>query len=83
MSDDQREGELRRLLAEVTRKEISSAAADDDLVRELGLDSLTGLEVLAAVEKRFGVRFPDDRLDEFRSIAHLMEVIASEEVERS
>jgi acyl carrier protein len=79
---DEREGELRCLLAEVTRKEISSAATGDDLVRELGLDSLTGLEVLAAVEKRFGVRFPDDRLDEFRSIADLMEVIAGEECGR-
>ena len=83
MNHDEREAELRRLLAEVTRKEISSAATHDDLVRELGLDSLTGLEVLAAVEKRFGVRFPDDRLDEFRSIADLMEVIAGEEGGRS
>jgi acyl carrier protein len=78
-----KESELRRLLNEVTRKEISSAAADDDLVRQLGLDSLTGLEVLAAVEKRFGVRFPDDRLDEFRTIAHLMEVIVGEGGSRS
>ncbi len=83
MNHDEREGELRRLLAEVTRKEILPVATHDDLVRELGLDSLTGLEVLAAVEKRFGVRFPDDRLDEFRSIADLMEVIAGEEGGRS
>ena len=78
-----KESELRRLLEEVTRKEISSVAAADDLVRELGLDSLTGLEVLAAVEKRFGVRFPDDRLDEFRTIADLMEVVVGEGGSRS
>ncbi len=77
MNRQEPELELRKLLTEVTRRELAAASADADLVRDLDLDSLTGLEVLAAVEKRFGVRFPDDRLDEFRTISDLMEVIAA------
>ena len=34
------------------------------------------LRLLAAVEKRFGVRFPDDRLGEFRTLRQLRDYIA-------
>ena len=45
-------------------------------MRELGLDSLAALRLLAAVEKRFGVRFPDERLAEFRTLRKLLDFIA-------
>jgi acyl carrier protein len=69
------EADLRALLSEVTRKDLSSTGLDDDLVRELGLDSLAALRLLAAVEKRFDVRFPDERLAEFRTLRRLLEVL--------
>jgi len=70
-----REAELRRLLSEMSGKDVSSLGADADLVRELGLDSLAGLGMLARIESRFDVRFPDARLSEFRTVRQLMEVI--------
>ena len=50
-------------------------ALDDDLARELAIDSLAGLRVLAAVEKRFDVRFPDERLSELRTLRQLLDCI--------
>ena len=76
MNDRDPEQALRALLAEVAKKDLSGTGPDDDLVRELGLDSLAALRLLAAVEKRFGVRFPDDRLAEFRTLRRLLEVVA-------
>jgi acyl carrier protein len=74
MSD--REQRLRNVLAEVSHKDLLRPGLDDDLVRELGLDSLAALRLLAAVEKRFGVRFPDERLAEFRTLRQLLDFIA-------
>lgn len=61
--------ELLRMLAEITRRDVAGIAPDDDLGERLGIDSLTGLRFLATVEKRFDVRFPDQYLEDFRSLA--------------
>jgi acyl carrier protein len=79
MNRTEAEQKLRTLLTEVSGKDLSSTGLDDDLVRELGLDSLAALRLLATVEKRFDVRFPDERLSEFRTLRRLLEVVAPEE----
>ncbi len=70
---------LRALLSDLSGKDTSRLGRDDDLVRELGLDSLAGLRLLAAVEKRFDVCFPDERLGEFRTLGQLLGVIEGTE----
>jgi len=70
------EADLRELLTEIARRDASGLAPDDDIVRELGIDSLAALRVLAAVEKKYDVRFPDERLGEFRTIRVLVEFLA-------
>lgn len=79
MSGRSREPELRELLSEACKSDVSGITLEDDLVRELGLDSLAGLAMLAAVEKRFDVRFPDERLSEIRTMQQLLEVIDGNE----
>ena len=69
------ESELRELLAELSRQEVSRLSLDADLVRELGLDSLTRLRLLAGVEKRWNVRFRDSRLAELRTLRQLIVAI--------
>lgn len=73
--------ELREILAHQSRLDVDGVGLDDDLVRELGLDSLTALRVLAAVEKRFDVRFPDERLGELRTLRQVLELLGEEEEE--
>jgi acyl carrier protein len=72
------EQRLRAVLGEVSKQDVSRTGLNDDLVLELGLDSLAALRMLAAVEKRFGVRFPDDRLGEFRTLRQLHDFIAQQ-----
>ena len=78
MSQPEQEYEqaLRALLAEVCKADVSDAGLDDDLVLRLGLDSLAGLRLLAAVEKRLDVRFPNERLKEFRTLGRILEFVA-------
>lgn len=75
MTEPSREKELRTLLAEMSGQGTSRVGPDDNLEYELGLDSLAKLRLLAAVEKRFSVRFPDDRLGEIRTLKQLLDLI--------
>lgn len=74
-----RETELREILARQSRLDVDGVGLDDDLVRELGIDSLTALRVLAAVEKRFDMRFPDERLGELRTLRQVLEFLGQGE----
>ncbi len=75
MNDDL-EQRLRTRLGDAARRDLSGVSLDDDLVRVLGLDSLAALRLLAVVEKTFNLRFPDDRLAEFRTLRLIHDFIA-------
>jgi acyl carrier protein len=72
------ERELRILIARTTGKDVA-LGGDDDIVRELGLDSLGVLALLAAVERRFDTCFPDDQLGEIRTLNQILRQIRSRE----
>ncbi|MDX1390014.1 MAG: acyl carrier protein [Acidobacteriota bacterium] len=76
-----REAELREILARQSRLAVDGIGLDDDLVQKLGLDSLAALRVLAAAEKRFRLRFPDERLGELRTLRDVLDLIAAMEKE--
>ncbi len=76
MNDREVEQRLRAVLGEMSHQDLTHTDPDADLVRELGLDSLGALRLLAVVEKRFGVRFPDDRLAAFRTLRQMRNFIA-------
>lgn len=75
MNNAQTETRLRSLLAELSQKDVDKVSMDEDLLIALDLDSLAALRMLAAVEKRFNVRFPDDQLSDLRTLGHLVEAI--------
>jgi acyl carrier protein len=72
-SNDERE--LRVLIAKTTGRDATNVGPETDLIDELGLDSLDGLRVLAAVEKRFQVRFLDHQLHSYRRLVDILEFV--------
>lgn len=70
--------ELRGILAECCRRDLSQIGDDADLVRELGLDSLAMLRLLAEVEMRLGVRFPDAELSRLRTLRQFASAIQND-----
>jgi acyl carrier protein len=76
------EAELRAILAEGCRRDLSQIGDDADLVRELGLDSLAMLRLLAEVEMRLDVRFPDSELSRLRTLRQFAAAIRSEAGDR-
>ena len=77
MTPEQIEKALRALVSELSKQDASAVGLDDDLTEALDMDSLTALRMLAAAEKRFDVRFPDDQLEKLRTIRRLRDLLAS------
>jgi acyl carrier protein len=69
------EARVRAVMLEVTRRDTRAVSADDDLVEAFGIDSLEGLQILAGIEKRFGIRLPDDELIHLRTIRRITEIV--------
>jgi len=47
----------------------------DDLIVETGLDSLERMEIIAALEERFGGRFPEEILIELETVRQLVDAV--------
>ena len=81
MQQQHNEPRLRALLADLSKRDTAPISLDEDLLEALDLDSLGALRMLAAVEKRFGVRFPDGELSQLRTLRRLLDSIALTEQE--
>ena len=64
------EENVRRILAEVARIS-SDASSDADLYLELGVASITALQLLMEFEEQFQVKIPDDEFVQASTIAKL------------
>jgi acyl carrier protein len=80
MTGDLVHDELKRLLVETLELPVLPSQIEDDeplFEAGLGVDSVEALALLTAIEKRFGVRIPDDEigLAMFQDIRSLAEVL--------
>jgi acyl carrier protein len=53
-------------------------STESTVTGDLGLDSLTVMELIAEVEERFGIAIADERLMEMRTVGDVLRLIASE-----
>ena len=67
------EQEIRNLVAEVLETEPGSIDANAAFVKDLGMDSMMALEILAGIEKKFRIVIPEDMLPKFTSLNKTVE----------
>jgi len=67
--------EVKRIVSVITKASEEKLGLDTDLKAELNVDSLQGLQIVAALEKRFGVSIPDEELDSYTSIRAISDVV--------
>jgi acyl carrier protein len=65
MSNATLKEELRSLIAEIA--EIDTIP-DDTNFKELGIDSMMGVEIVAAIERQYKVKFEDSELSEVSTL---------------
>ncbi|MBL7129877.1 MAG: acyl carrier protein [Candidatus Omnitrophica bacterium] len=71
------EQEIREIVAEIIEKKSEEIAQDAHLFEDLGADSMMALEILAAMEKKYRVVVPEDKLPELTSLRKIMELVES------
>ena len=69
------EKEIRDIVAEVLETEPELLNPDAKFVEELGMDSMMALEILAAIEKKFRIAIPEDKLSSFGSLNETIRLI--------
>ena len=73
---------VRAVIDDIARQDVTSVGRDDDLVAVLGVDSLQGLQILAGVEKRFGIRLRDEELIHMRTIGRIADAVERQQEAR-
>jgi acyl carrier protein len=69
------EEEVKAIVARITKTQIEMLTLDTDLRADLNVDSLQGLQIVAAIEKRLGVVVPDEEIDMYSSVRSIVETI--------
>lgn len=60
--------EVKQLIATQLKKEVSNIRLSDDIVKDLGADSLDLVEIVMALEDHFKVTVPDDETSDLRIV---------------
>lgn len=71
------ESEIRSLIAEIIEKDPNEITMDAKFFEDLGVDSMMALEILVAIERKYKIKIPEDKLPELRTLGAAV-VIAKE-----
>jgi len=64
-----------RILEQVAKVDPAAVAQDKRLRDDLGVDSLTLIEVAVAAEDAFGVPLPDEDLERFQTVGDVIDYV--------
>ena len=69
------EQDIRELVAEILEGEPQEIGIDARFVKDLGMDSMMALELLAAVEKKYRIVIPEDALPKFTDLRATVTIV--------
>ncbi len=67
--------DIRELLAEILETEPEKIKGDASFVKDLGMDSMMALEVLAAIERKYRIVIPEESLPRFTSLNATVDLV--------
>jgi acyl carrier protein len=70
------EEEIRKIVAEILEIEPHEIDPDAQFIKDLGMDSMMALEVMAGIEKRYRIAIPEDKLPKFTNLRETVRIIA-------
>lgn len=62
------EKELREIIAKITEIDPATIKLESNFVEELGMDSMMALEILAAMEKKYKIQVPEEKLGKLTNL---------------
>ena len=71
------EQEIRGMVAEIIERNPEEIINDADFVKDLGVDSMMALELLASLEKKYRIIIPEENLMKLKSLNHTINIVNS------
>lgn len=75
MSTDDLRKKLKTIIAELI--EVDDFADDEDFVRDLGVDSMMGIEIVARIEKTYRIQIPEEQLSKIKNFNDVVRITES------
>ena len=70
------EKDIRDLVAEILETTPNEISANAHFVKDLGMDSMMALEILASIEKKYRIVIPEDYLPKFTDLNKTVALIS-------
>ena len=67
--------DLRVMVANILEAEPSSVDPNANFVKDLGMDSMMALEILAGIEKKYKIVIPEDLLPKFTNLSQTVAIV--------
>ncbi len=74
--NEQIRNEVRTLVARIVKLPEEKGRFESDLFADLNVDSLVGMEIFAALDKKYGIVTPENHLQSVRTLGDLAEMVA-------
>lgn len=65
---DQMKQEIKALVSDITEIPVTDLKEDAEFVKDLGIDSMMALEIVASVEKKYKLAIPEEKISTIRSL---------------
>ena len=69
------EADIRALVAEILETEPNAISSDAHFVKDLGMDSMMALEILASIEKKYRIIIPEEVLPQFTDLNKTVSIV--------
>ena len=69
------EKDIRELVAEILETDPSEIDGAASFVKDLGMDSMMSLEILAGIEKKYRIIIPENTLPKFTSLNQTVKIV--------
>jgi acyl carrier protein len=74
ISSGELEREIKSLVADIIEVQADQIDPDANLVEDLGMDSMMALEILAAIEKKYKIKIPEEELPKITTVNRAIEL---------
>lgn len=68
VKDQNLEKELKEIISNIVEIEPEKITLEAKFVEDLGMDSMMALEILAAMEKKYKIQVPEEKLNKLRTL---------------
>jgi acyl carrier protein len=66
------EEEVKKIIADITEVPVEKLTPDADFFKDLGIDSLKAIEIVAAFEKKYRIIIPENDIPNIRNLRQVL-----------